>query len=221
MGPDESWQLIEEHRLAIADLLEVLTFQEWERPSLCTGWRVRDVAAHLALGTSAPPMKTMIREAARARGNFDRLNHDLAVRHAQRSTSVITAELRRNAASRDLPAVTNYGNVVFDVLIHGQDIAIPLNRSLRFSTVAGSVAAENLWQLRWPWSTRRRFRGLSFSATDTDWSAGAGPAGRGPLPPHQLVLSGRPAALPELTGDGLAELARRITATARQPVDRT
>ncbi len=221
MGPDESWQLIEEHRLAIADLLELLTFQEWERPSLCTGWRVQDVAAHLALGTSAPPMKTMIREAVRARGNFDRLNHDLAVRHAQRSTSVIIAELRQNAASRDLPAVTNYGNVVFDVLIHGQDIAIPLNRSLRFSTVAGSVAAETLWQLRWPWSTRRRFRGLSFSATDTDWSAGTGPAVRGPIHSLLLVLAGRPAALPGLTGDGLAELARRITATQRQPVDRT
>ncbi len=79
----------------------------------------------------------------------------------------------------------------------------------------------NLWQLRWPWSTRRRFRGLSFSATDTDWSAGAGRAVRGPIHSLLLVLAGRPAALPELTGDGLAELARRITATRRQPVDRT
>jgi uncharacterized protein (TIGR03083 family) len=219
MGPDASWQLIEEHRLAIADLLELLTPEEWERSSLCMGWRVRDVAAHLALGTSAPPVGAMIREAVRARGNFDRLNHDLAVRHAQRSTSVITTELRQNAGSRDLPAVTNYRNIVFDVLVHGQDIAIPLSRTLRFSTAAGSAAAQNLWQLRWPWSTQRRFRGLSFIATDTDWSAGAGLAVRGPIRNLLLALAGRPAALPELTGDGLPEFAARIGAPRRQPVD--
>ena len=133
MGPEESWQLIENHRLAVADLLEGLTTQEWEHPSLCNGWRVRDVAAHLALGTSAPPVRVMILDAVKARGNFDRLNHDLAVRHAQRSTSMITNELRRNAGSRDLPAVTNYRNIVFDVLVHGQDIAMPLNKTLPFS----------------------------------------------------------------------------------------
>jgi uncharacterized protein (TIGR03083 family) len=221
MGPDESWQLIEGHRRAIAELLDLLTPQEWERASLCTGWRVRDVAAHLALGTSAPPVGKMILEAVRARGNFDRLNHDLAVRHAQRPTTVITRELRENAGSRDLPAVTNYRNIVFDVLVHGQDIAVPLSRTLLFSTSAGAAAAENLWQLRWPWSTQRRFRGLSFSATDTDWSAGVGPAVRGPIRSLLLVLAGRPAALPELTGEGLPELAARISAARRQPVDRT
>ncbi|GAA2111927.1 maleylpyruvate isomerase family mycothiol-dependent enzyme [Microlunatus panaciterrae] len=221
MGPDESWQLIQEHRLAIADLLKLLTPEEWEQASLCTGWRVRDVAAHLALGTSAPPVVAMIREAVRARGNFDRLNHDLAVRHAQRPTSAITTELQHNAGSRDLPAVTNYHNIVFDVLVHGQDIAIPLNKTLRFSEDAGLAAAENLWRLRWPWSTQRRFRGLSFRATDTDWSAGAGPEVRGPIRNLLLVLAGRPAGLPELTGDALPELTGRITATRRQPVDRT
>ena len=163
----------------------------------------------------------MIREAVRARGNFDRLNHDLAVRHAERPTSVITAELRQNAGSRDVPAVTNYRNILFDVLIHGQDIAVPLNRALGFSTAAGSAAADNLWQLRWPWSTQRRFRGLSFRATDTDWSAGAGPAVRGPIRSLLLVLAGRPAALPELTGDGMPELALRMSALQAQSVDRT
>jgi len=218
MGPDESWQLIEEHRLAITDLLETLTQEQWERASLCSGWRVRDVAAHLAMGTPAPPIRRVIREAVRARGNFDRLNHDMAVQHAQRPTSLIITELRHNAGSRELPVVTNYRNIVFDVLVHGQDIAIPLGATLQFSTAAGSVAAENLWQLRWPWSTQRRFRGLSFSATDTDWTAGAGPTVRGPIRSLLLALAGRPAVLPELTGDGLAELSSRITATQGQPV---
>jgi uncharacterized protein (TIGR03083 family) len=182
---------------------------------------VRDVAAHLVLGTSKPPVQTMIREAVRARGNFDRLNHDLAVRNAQQPTSVLTTELRQNAGSRDLPAVTNYRNILFDVLVHGQDIAIPLNRTLQFSPAAGAAAAENLWQLRWPWSTQRRFRGLSFSATDTDWFAGTGAEARGPIRSLLLALAGRPAALPQLSGDGLPELAARINNTPRQPAGKS
>jgi uncharacterized protein (TIGR03083 family) len=221
MGPEESWQLIEDHRLAIANLLEGLTSQEWEHPSLCTGWRVRDVAAHVALGTSAPPVQVMIREWVRARGNFDRLNHDVAVRHAQRSTSMITDELRKNAGSRELPVVTNYRNIVFDVLVHGQDIALPLNKTLLFSPAAGSAAAENLWRLQWPWSTQRRFRGLAFRATDTDWSAGDGPVVCGPIRDIVLALAARPAALPQLTGEGVPELADRISATRPQPVDKS
>lgn len=221
MGPDQSWQLIEDHRLAIAELLEGLTTQEWECPSLCVGWRVRDVASHLALGTSAPPVRVMIREAVRARGNFDRLNHDLAVRHGRLPTRVITAELRENAGSRDLPAVTNYRNIVFDVLVHGQDIAIPLEKTLLFSPVAGSAAAENLWRLRWPWSTQRRFRGLAFSATDTDWSAGDGPVVRGPIRSVLLALAGRPAALPQLTGEGVSDLAGRISPIRPRTVHKT
>lgn len=218
MGPEESWAIIEDHRLAIAGLLEGLTDQEWEQPSLCAGWRIRDVAAHLALGTAAPSVRTMIGAAVRARGNFDRLNHDLAVTHADRPTDVIVDELRANAASRDLPAVTNYRNIVFDVLVHGQDIAIPLDKSLTFSPAAGSTAAANLWRLRWPWSTQRRFHGLSFSATDATWSAGDGPVVRGPVRDLLLALAGRPAALPQLAGDGLPELATRIRAPRTQPV---
>ena len=97
-----------------------------ERPSLCAGWRVRDVAAHLSMVSLPPAPATMLREGVRARGNFHRLNHDVAVRAAGRPTADIAADLRRHAASRRVPVVTNYRNVLFDVLVHGQDIAIPL-----------------------------------------------------------------------------------------------
>ena len=41
------WQIIIEERLGIRDLLRSLTPGQWDEPSLCDGWRVRDVAAHL------------------------------------------------------------------------------------------------------------------------------------------------------------------------------
>jgi uncharacterized protein (TIGR03083 family) len=81
MDRERSWQVIEQERLSLADLLATLTDDEWDLPSLCAGWRVRDVAAHLALATQPPGPWSMVVEAVRARGSFHRLNHDLAARH--------------------------------------------------------------------------------------------------------------------------------------------
>ncbi len=210
MGPDDTWRLIEEHRLAIADLLEALSDQDWEQDSLCAGWRVRDVAAHLVLGTTAPSVRTMVREAVRARGSFDRLNHDLAVRHAERPTDAIVGDLRQRAASREVPPVTDYRNLLFDVLVHGQDIAIPLGLPRDMPVDAASAGAERVWTMGWPFWARRRLRGLRLQATDVQWSVGEGPEVRGPIAALLLLLTGRPAALPGLTGDGVAELTVRL-----------
>jgi hypothetical protein len=45
MDAEETWHVIRHQRLAIADLLDGLKPREWEAPSLCAGWRIRDVAA--------------------------------------------------------------------------------------------------------------------------------------------------------------------------------
>ena len=126
MDVDSSWRVIASERRSLADLLEQLTDEQWETPSLCAGWRVRDVAAHIAMVPTAPGPLAMARGAVRAHGNFNRLNHDLAVRHARRPTADIVAELRDEADSRRLPSVTSVTNLGFDILVHGQDIAIPL-----------------------------------------------------------------------------------------------
>ena len=57
------WQDVERERLSLADLLDSLTSAQWETQSLCERWRVRDVAAHVAMSpvpepsmsTSSPP----------------------------------------------------------------------------------------------------------------------------------------------------------------------
>ena len=51
---ETSWRAIEQERRSLADLLESLTDDQWNTPSLCQGWRVRDVAAHVALAPQAP-----------------------------------------------------------------------------------------------------------------------------------------------------------------------
>src|SRR3954451_11686521 len=176
MDAETSWQVITEQRLSLADLLQGLTAEEGETPSLCVGWRVRDVAAHVTMTPQAAGIATMIGDSIRARGSFNRLNPDLAVRHAARPTAQIVSELRQHAESRRLPIVTSYRNILPDILVHGQDIAIPLGRHHAMPVAAARAAATRVWRMGWPFWARRRLHRLQLTATDTDWSTGAGEA---------------------------------------------
>ena len=208
MDAETSWQVIAEQRLGLAELLGGLTADEWETPSLCDGWRVRDVAAHVALAPQPPGLGAMVGAAVRARGSFDRLNHDTAVEHAARPTEQIVAELRQHAYSRRLPFVTTYRNIVPDILVHAQDIAIPLGCDHPMPVDAARAGAERVWTMGWPFWARRRLRGIRLTATDTAWTVGAGEAEvRGPIGVLLLLLTGRTAtALPRLTGPGAVRL---------------
>ena len=54
------WQDVERERLSLADLLDSLTSAQWETQSLCERWRVRDVAAHVAMSpVPEPSMSTL------------------------------------------------------------------------------------------------------------------------------------------------------------------
>jgi uncharacterized protein (TIGR03083 family) len=99
MNRDEVWRAIDAERASLADLLDSLGEREWEVPSLCAGWRVRDVAAHLTLAQMRP-LPAMV-AAVRARGNFNRMVHDSAVRQARRLPAIQYApRLRAMAGSR-------------------------------------------------------------------------------------------------------------------------
>jgi len=135
----------------------------------------------------------------------------MAVAYASRPTQVLVAELRQGAASRQVPVVTNYRNILFDVLVHGQDITVPLGVELAVPSSAGMAAADTVWNMRWPMWTQRKFRGLRFVATDAPWTAGSGLEVRGPITELLLTLAGRAAALSHLDGDGVADLRSRVS----------
>jgi uncharacterized protein (TIGR03083 family) len=198
----------------LADLLDGLSAPEWETASLCAGWRVRDVAAHIALAPQAR-LRTMIGDAVRAGGRFNRLNHDLAVRHANRPEEHLVAELRQFTGSRALPIVTSHQNLGFDILVHIQDIAIPLGREVAMPLAAATAGADRVWSMGWPFWAKRRLRHLRLSATDTGWTRGDGPDVHGPMPALLLLLTGRSAALSQLEGAGLSELSKRVGPGAR------
>lgn len=208
MDRDETWQVIAGQRRVLADLLAGLDEQQWERPSLCTQWRVRDVAAHVALTPQSPGMVRILAMGLRARGDLQAVNRDLALAHAARPPAELVADLRNLADSRRKPAITTLDNLMFDVLVHVQDVAVPLGLTVAMPLDAARAGAERVWRMGWPFWARRRMRGLRLVATDVGWAVGEGAEIRGPVQALLLLLTGRTAAaLPRLDGPGLQRLA--------------
>ena len=217
MDSDEKWTVIAGQRRALAELLAGLDESEWERPSLCSQWRIKDVAAHLALTPQSPGILHILARGLRARGDFDAVNRDLAIAHADRPPAELVAELRQLADNRRKPAITTLDNLLFDTLVHIQDVAVPLGLTATMPLDAAREGAQRVWRMGWPFWARRRLRGLRLSATDADWTAGDGAEVRGPIHALLLLLTGRTeAALPLLGGSGVQRLADQTPGQGRQ-----
>lgn len=207
MDLEPEWRVIAEQRRSLADVLESLSGDQWETASLCDRWRVRDVAAHVAMAPTPPSIGATLARAVRAHGDFNQLNYELAVERASVATDAIVESLRRHADSRKLPMVTNARNIHFDILVHAQDIAIPLGLAQPTPAEAGKAAAQHILGAGWPFYARRRMAGVRLVADDVAFEAGDGPEIRGPIIALLLLMSGRgAAAAPMLSGAGLQQL---------------
>lgn len=204
------WSDIERERESLADLLDSLTPKQWEVPSLCARWRVRDVAAHVAMTPiPEPSTPTLLRELARARGHLWNAAAEIAIAYAQRPTSAIVEELRRQADSRRFPAFSNPENMLLDTLIHGQDVALPLGIQRPMPTEAALAGFRRTWSMGWPFHAQRRMRGIRLVATDAPLAVGDVDGARieGLLADLLLLISGRTStALARLEGEGKALL---------------
>ncbi|MFC5141664.1 maleylpyruvate isomerase family mycothiol-dependent enzyme [Actinomycetospora rhizophila] len=208
MDVDEKWGTISAQRVVLADLLAGATPAALDQPSLCARWRVRDVAAHVALTPRSPGLLGILALAVRARGDFDEVNRSMAVAHAERLGPHVADELRAVASRRRKPAITTLDNLLFDTLVHVQDVAVPLGVEVDTPREGAREGAERVWRMGWPFWARRRLRGLELSATDTDWIRGHGTPVRGSIRDLLLLLTGRTAtALPRLEGAGVQRLA--------------
>src|SRR5690349_21972608 len=91
MTDDELQPLVAAQFLGLAELLDGLPPARWETPSLCEGWRVREVVAHLTMPVRYTEAAFMT-ELRDADFDFTRLSN----RIARRDASLATAELARN-----------------------------------------------------------------------------------------------------------------------------
>lgn len=200
------WSAVRAVRLGVADMLDTLSPSEWDVASLCEGWRVRDVAGHLAL---VPTITTWQLMAAAPRAGFDanRINTLLAVRAGSVPTQQIVHTLRDHAEDRTTARALDTRNSLFDAIVHSQDIAIPLRRDFTVPVDYTRPALDRVWAMGWPFHAKRRLGGLRLTATDTDWTVGAGPEVCGSAQSLLLLLTGRTAAVrQELAGAGVEAL---------------
>ncbi len=203
------WTAVHTMRLRIADLLDSLSPAEWNAASLCRGWRVRDVAGHLA---SVPTVTTWDMLAAAPRARFDphRINTLVAVRHGSGAPDEIVATIRRHAGERRAAKMLDARNWLFDAVVHSQDIALPVHRDFAVPVEYSRQGLQRVWAMGWPFNARRRLAGRTVRATDTDWTVGTGPENAGPAVSLLLLLTGRTAAVVDtLHGPGVATLAER------------
>lgn len=148
---------LEAERLSVADLLEDLTDAEWRRETLCTGWTMQEMAAHLTTSTRTG-WRDAIKGAVTSGFSFDRMGDRQARTIAARFTrSELIAQIRETAGSpKRAPGAAPIDPLV-DFLVHGQDIARPLGRVREMPLEPAKAALEHV--LKSPfWGARKRFR---------------------------------------------------------------
>jgi len=203
---EEYWSAVHAVRLRLAEELDTLRPHEWDTASLCEGWRVRDVAGHLALVSTVTTWQ-MLAAAPRTRFNANRINTLLAVRAGSVATSEIAQKLRDHAADRTTAAVLDTRNALFDAIVHSQDIAIPLGRTFSVPVDATRQGLDRVWAMGWPFNAQKRLAGRTLRATDTDWKVGSGPEISGNALSLLLLLTGRTSTVrSQLVGAGLQGL---------------
>jgi uncharacterized protein (TIGR03083 family) len=210
---DLIWSEIDEQRRRTVAMLESLTPRQWDHPSLCDGWTVRHVAAHLTLQRQhvGDVLHVLVEHPRLLRSlGLNRMIHDSAVLQAALPTDEIIARIRAGIGSRRHNSFVTPRETLTDSLVHAQDIAVPLGIGLETRPVAAVIAADRIWATRDTWlgtvNRRLPIDGYRLVATDADWSVGAGPEVTGPIMALLLLLTGRPVALADLDGDGAAQL---------------
>lgn len=192
-------------RETFADLLAGLTPDQWAAPTLCSGWTVRDVAAHTIayLGQSLP---RLVRNVTASKGDVDNLNARALDAMAGVEPSRLVALMRD---SEPAGAGALYGGRValIECLVHQQDIRRPLGltRAIPADALRASLTYARVSPVV---RGARRTWGMRLVATDIDWAAGRGAEIRGSGEALLLAMTGRikPVA-DELTGAGVARLA--------------
>jgi uncharacterized protein (TIGR03083 family) len=202
---------IADERRRIADLVESLTPEQLETPSLCGDWTVKQVAGHLLAAIDKPPTP-LLPLIARSGFNIHKANSRLAVLMAERSPAELAGGLRDNAENPFRPPIVGYPGQLTDLQVHGQDMRRPLGlpHGLRLERVR--VSLDFLVGGRAVGFTpRRRVAGLRFEASDLEWTTGTGPLVTGPAEALMLALTGRKVALTELDGPGVPILRNRLS----------
>jgi len=204
---DQTWSSIHEERHALSSDLADLGPSQWSTPSLCPGWTVEDVLAHMTATAKKSQSDFFVALAS----NGFRFNAMSARDLAKEKGSSGAATLENFNSTMDLtrhppgPLMAMLGEQV----VHGEDIRRPLGITRKYPEKSLTQVADFFKGSNLLLGGKKRIAGLTLRATDTDWSTGSGPEVQGPMLSLVLMIAGRKVALDDLTGDGLGTLRAR------------
>jgi len=188
--------------LALADRLASASESEWESPSLCEGWRVRDVIAHLTMATRYSEERFMA-ELKRCDFDFTRLSNEIAHRDAELPVAELVANLRADTMHHWMPPGGGYHGALNHVAIHGLDVTVPLGVPRCSPDGTMRVVLDDLTQGGGHAHFGIDIQGRSLHARDLDWSYGSGPALRGAAEDLVLMMCGRKVGVGRVEGSPL------------------
>ncbi|MFI7495289.1 maleylpyruvate isomerase family mycothiol-dependent enzyme [Kocuria sp. M4R2S49] len=199
------WPVVHAERQALVRDLEDLAARQWATPSLCPGWDVHDVLAHL-VDDARTTRLGFLRRLAAAGFDFDRCNAR-GVARERRADPRDTLAAFRAVSGRTTSAPAPPATRLVEAFVHGEDIRRPLSLIRAYPT--GPVVEALRHQLKTSGKLgggRERAAALRLVATDAELEAGTGPEVRGGVLALLLAVSGRPIGPEELTGPGAAAL---------------
>jgi uncharacterized protein (TIGR03083 family) len=198
--------VISSERRAFGDVLAGLTDTDWNAPSSCAGWRVREVVAHMTMPFRYPGPR-FLGELVRSRGDFTRMADRIARRDAQQPTGTLLDGWVTNVDHRWKPPGGGLPGALTHDVVHGLDIAIPLGIEHPVGEPALRVVLDHATT---PLSLKHfghDVSGIRFEADDLDWSFGGGEPLRGRARHLLMVLMDRRLPADLLSGPATARIA--------------
>ena len=208
MASGSPWPTIHEERAALADDLAELTDDEWGTPSLCAPWTVREVLAHMAVTATMTPPKFFFKLASSG-FRFDQMSARAVAAESSGTPAQGLAAFRAHINDSTSPPGP-VDSWLGETIVHAEDIRRPLGIPHQYPSEALMRVADFYKRSNTLIGAKSRIQGLTLRATDADWSTGSGPEVSGPLLSLVMAMTGRPAALVDLSGEGLSQLSSRM-----------
>jgi uncharacterized protein (TIGR03083 family) len=204
----DTWAMIADARTDLADYLENLSEEDWDAPSLCRQWRVRDVVGHLVQATTKIRVDVIIKRLVHNGFNVNKTIANAAKEDGAKPPAQLLKELRAGINSQIRPPTTSVPSLLGDVVVHTQDIRRALGSPGTIPEARLRVTLDHMRGVG-TLGNKKRIAGLTLRATDIAWSCGSGPEVSGPGEALLMAMCGRKIALTDLTGPGLAAFATR------------